>query len=235
MNYLLEAVVGELSNLAKGRVLDLGCGDGDYAKRLKDIGFSVIAADIDKERFKYHREIEFQHCDIREKIPFPDGHFDYVILMEVIEHLRNPYMVMPQIYRIIKKGGTLIISTPNILSLKSRFRYLFEGAYEYFREMPLEQVRNPKENIFNLHLVPYRYQELEYLLAATGFTVIKIFTSVYEGFELSFLWPIIKLQSWLKQRRSIRKGGVDYRRLNQILLSKELLYGRHLMIRAVKE
>ncbi|MDO9572817.1 MAG: hypothetical protein Q7J37_02920, partial [Candidatus Omnitrophota bacterium] len=88
--------------------------------------------------------------------------------------------------------------------------------------------------VFNLHLVPYRYQELEYLLSATGFKVESIFTSNYGGYWAWFLLPIIKFQSWQKERRFLKKGGMDYRRINKILLSKELLFGRHLIIRAVK-
>lgn len=233
-NHLLEKVVDIFGDLKKGKALDLGCGDGDYAKRLKDLGFDVIAGDIDSARFKYKKEIEFKHCDITKEMPFPDKAFDYVLLMEVVEHLRNPYIVLPEINRIIKDGGYLIASTPNILNLNSRFRFLFEGAYEYFREPPLDQVKNPKEVIFNLHLFPYRYHELEYLLSACGFKISGIFTSVYEGYWFWFLLPLIKLQCWQKEKRSLKKGGVDYRRINKILLSEELLYGRHLIIKAEK-
>ncbi len=233
-NFLLESVVSKFSSLPKGRVLDLGCGNGDYAKRLKDLGFDVIAGDIDIAKFRYKNEIEFHHFDITKELPFPTDYFDYVLFMEVVEHLRNPYVVMPEINRIIKKNGALILSTPNILNLKSRFRFLAEGDYEYFRGTPLDQVKNPKEVIFNLHLVPYRYQELEYLLSATGFKIEKIFTSIYEGYSHWFLLPLIKFQSWQKERRFLKKGGIDYRRINKILLSKELLYGRHLIIKAIK-
>jgi len=233
-NHLLEKVIQILQNEKRGKVLDLGCGDGDYAKRLKDLGFEVIAGDIDLKRFRYKNEIEFKHCDITKEMPFPDKTFDYVLLMEVVEHLRNPYIVLSEINRIIKDGGCLIASTPNILSLNSRLRYLFEGAYEYFREPPLDQVKNPKEVIFNLHLFPYRYHELEYLLAACSYKVSDVLTSVYEGFGLSFLLPLIKFQAWQKERRSLKKGGIDYRRINKIILSKEMLFGRHLIVKAKK-
>jgi SAM-dependent methyltransferase len=233
-NYLLEAIVNVFANLPKGKVLDLGCGEGDYGKRLKDLGFDVIAGDIDLARFKYKNEIEFKLCDITKELPFSANYFDYVLLMEVVEHLRNPYLIIPEINRIIKNSGALILSTPNILNLKSRFRFMFEGAYEYFREPPLDQVKNPKEVIFNLHLSAYRYQELEYLFSVSGFKVCDIFTSVYEGFGLGFVLPIILFQAWHKERRSVKNGGLDYRRINKILLSKDLLFGRHLIIQGRK-
>jgi len=233
-NHLLEAVVNFFRNQPKGKVLDLGCGDGDYAKRLKDLGFEVIAADMDKQRFRYHGQIEWRYCDITKEIPFADNYFDYVVFLEVVEHLKNPYTVLAQINRLINSGGSLILSTPNILNLKSRFRFMFEATYQYFREPPLDQISNPKEVIFNLHLVPYRYQELEYLLSVSGFKISSIFTSVYEGYEYWFLLPLIKLQARLKERRSLKKGGIDYRRIHKILLSKDLLFGRHLIIHAKK-
>ena len=233
-NCLLQAVVQKFKQLPKGKILDLGCGDGDYSIALKEQGFDVMAGDIDKERFRYAGQIPFEYCDITKTLPFKNSTFDYLLLMEVVEHLRNPYDVLKEINRIIKSGGSLILSTPNILNLKSRFRFLFEGAYEYFREPPLDQAKRPKENIFNLHLVPYRYQELEYLLAATGFKIKDIFTSIYEGCGMGILVPMMRLQAYSKEHRSLHKGGIDSRRINKVLLSKELLFGRHLIIRAEK-
>jgi SAM-dependent methyltransferase len=233
-NPLLESTIKVLSTLPRGRILDLGCGWGDYSKRLKDLGFDVLAADIDTKRFRYRDDIQFQYCDITKEMPFPDDCFDHVLLMEVVEHLRNPYQVLSNICRIIKKDGCIILSTPNILNLKSRFRFFFEGSYDYFREPPLDQVKNPKEVIFNLHLVPYRYQELEYLLAATGFKIIDIAASICEGYGYGFFLPVMKLQARLRERRGLKKGGVDYKRINKVLFSKELLFGRHIIIKARK-
>jgi SAM-dependent methyltransferase len=233
-NYLLQAIIKIMKDLPRGKVLDLGCGDGEYSKQLMDLGFTVIASDIDKERFRYSGRIEFVHSDINEKLPFSNEYFDYLLLIEVIEHLKNPYTVIPEINRIIKKDGLLILSTPNILNLKSRLRFLFEGSYEYFREPPLDQAYNPKEKISNLHIIPYRYHELEYLLVSNGFEISDIFTSLYEGHWGLILLPFIKFQSWQKQRRSLKKGGIDYRRINRILFSNKLLFGKHLIVIAKK-
>ena len=236
-NHLLEAVADFFSKQPRGRVLDLGCGDGEYSRRLKDLGFEVTAGDIDEHRFRKHPEndgIDFRHVDITREMPFSDHTYDYVLLLEVVEHLRNPYSIFPELNRVIKKGGTLIISTPNILSMKSRLRYFFEGNYDFFREPPLDQTKNPKEVIFNLHILPYRYHELEYLLAATGFEAQGIFTSVYEGRWLGFLLPLLRLQAVQKEKRSAREKGIDYLRIHGKIFSNELLFGRHLIIQAKK-
>ena len=234
LNYLLERILSILDKEKRGKVLDIGCGDGDYAYNLHKMGFDVLAGDMDVERFRYHNQIKFQKCNITEKLPFEDNSFDYVLLVEVIEHLKNPYDVIRELRRILRPGGGLILSTPNILNLKSRIRFLFEGCWEYFREIPLEHSQNPKEVIWNLHLIPWRYHELEYLLHYNGFKVDGIFTSKYKGFGLALLVPLIKIQLKLKKDRAKKKGGIDFSRINKILLSKDLLFGEHLIVKAIK-
>ena len=111
-NYLLEKIASLLANEKRGKLLDLGCGDGDYSFRLKEPGFDVIAADLDEKRFKYRGEINFKVCDVAaEPLPFSDEAFDYVIAAELIEHLKNPYAAIGEINRVLKRSDQFILST----------------------------------------------------------------------------------------------------------------------------
>lgn len=237
-NYLLEKITDIFKEEKSGRVLDLGCGNGDYAKRLKDLGFEVVASDMDLERFKYGNSITFQPSDLDKPLPFPESSFDYVIFLEVIEHLYNPNFVIDQISRVLKPSGFLILSTPNILNLGSRFRFLFEGSFDFFREPILDYHKVFPVEIQNMHIVVWRYQELEYLLFKSRFCVKTIYTDLMKS-SLKFPWfmlsLLIKFQCSQKERRSLKKGGINYQRINKILLSKELLFGRHLILKAKKE
>ncbi len=232
-NVLLNKIIEVFELKKRGRILYLGCARGDYSIELKRIGYDVIAADAYGD-FQYKNEIEFKICDVTKKLPFPDKSFDYILLAEIVEHLKNPYFAMREINRVLRKSGKIILSTPNILNIKSRIRFLIEGSYEYFRGPPLDQIKNLKENLYQLHVFPYRYYELEFLLSDCGLQINRIFTSVYENLFLSFFIPFIKFQLLAKNNRSLKKGGLDYSRINKILLSKEILFGRHLIIEASK-
>lgn len=233
-NYLLESFLAIFDKEKRGKVLDIGCGNGDYAFNLHKMGFDVLAGDMDVNRFQYKDQIKFQKCNVTETLPFDNNSFDFIVLAEVVEHFKNPYDVIQELHRILKPGGTLVLSTPNILNLKSRVRFLTEGCWEYFREIPLEHSQNPKEVIWNLHLIPWRYHDLEYLLHYNHLTISSIHTSKYEGLGLAFLIPLIKFQLWSKERRTKKRGGIDFERINRILLSKDMLFGEHLIIKAVK-
>jgi ubiquinone/menaquinone biosynthesis C-methylase UbiE len=191
--------------------------------------------DADKERFQYKGEIEFKQGDLNQGLPFEDTSFDYVVMLEVIEHLQNPYFVLREISRVLKKEGILLLSTPNILNLKSRFRFFFEGTYDYFREPPLELFHSSTHGFFDIHLFAYKYPELEYILFDTGFNIVKVFSSIFElqARILSvFCLPVMKAQAYFKCRRAKKKDDMDYARIYKILHSPELLYSRHLIIEA---
>jgi 2-polyprenyl-3-methyl-5-hydroxy-6-metoxy-1,4-benzoquinol methylase len=236
-NHLLEKVVNIISSENKGRVLDLGCGDGRTGKRLFDEGFEVCALDMDEPKFQFKREIPFKAGSLDNPLPYINEEFDYVIFMEVIEHIYNPDFIISEISRILKTGGRLVLSTPNILNLGSRLRFLFEGSYDFFREPTLEYAKHFPEVTQNTHVIPWRYQELEYLLYRNGLSVQGIHTDKKkkELFLIAFLIkPLILLQYKLKNRRVKKKGGIDFARINDILLSPQLFLGRHLILECQK-
>lgn len=237
-NLLSQKLSEIFRDLPRGSVLDLGCGDGDSSANLKAMGFNVTAADMDRNRFRHHDRIPFKSCVLSEPLPFTNSAFDYVLFSEVIEHLRNPFFVTQEISRVLNKGGTLILTTPNILNLGSRMRFLFEGSFDFFREPTLDYTWLNPNNVQNMHIVVWRYQELEYLLFESGLNVKQVYTDLAKPnlkILSFFLLPLLKFHCYLRRKRSARKGGVNYGRVDKILFSRELLYGRHLILKATKE
>ena len=100
------------------RVLDVGCGEGYGCAILAKNASHVIGVDISHEAIahatvKYSVNIVEFRCMPAEKLSFPDESFDAVVCLELIEHARDYTSVMKELRRVLRPGGTLILSTPN--------------------------------------------------------------------------------------------------------------------------
>ncbi len=107
-----------LEKYIKGNVLDLGCGEGVYIKRIKKINHSInaygvdISSEIIKKAKKEASDIDFQSASVYQ-LPYLDNFFDLIYSIDVIEHLDNPEKMLKEVKRILKPGGIFIIQTPN--------------------------------------------------------------------------------------------------------------------------
>jgi len=108
-------------------VLDLGCGTGVFTKMLQQRHKIVIGADISKTAIKEGEKmgIKMVLVDLNERLPFPKNFFDTVTAGEIIEHIFNTSNFLKEISRVLKKGGKLILTTPNVASLARRIMLFF--------------------------------------------------------------------------------------------------------------
>jgi len=103
------------------RLLDVGCGDGSFILRVKDQLEEVFGLDISPMAVELCRKNGIKASQINlngQTTPYPDGFFDTIVSLEVIEHVFNPLSFLKEINRALRPGGTLIISTPNIRKLQ---------------------------------------------------------------------------------------------------------------------
>jgi SAM-dependent methyltransferase len=117
-----------------GRAIDLGAGSGALAVRLRDLGYEVIALDMNSE--KYKADIPFIHLNLNNPnfSPLGNGVFDLVTAVEVIEHLESPIAFLRHIRSWCKPGGMALITTPNMDNVPSRFRFLLTGKLHMMDE-----------------------------------------------------------------------------------------------------
>jgi ubiquinone/menaquinone biosynthesis C-methylase UbiE len=95
------------------RVLDLGCGlEAAFLEYASDriatgVGLDDQVEEGTRGRWKRVR------ADLRAPLPFPDGEFDHVVMLAVLEHLTQPEKVLREAYRVIAPSGSLILTWPS--------------------------------------------------------------------------------------------------------------------------
>lgn len=98
------------------KIIEFGCATGVVAKLLQGYGFDVCSTDISHYAVKLAKKnypyIKFSVHDMHKLFP-KEKNFDAAIAFDVVEHLKNPELAIKNVYKILKKGGVLILSTPN--------------------------------------------------------------------------------------------------------------------------
>jgi len=138
INGVHDAVLNVMKHQDIGLVLDIASGKGNISYNLKKMGFDVVAADIASEEFEL-QDIQFYELDANKKLPFTSSSFDYVVSVETIEHLKNPWYFIGEVHRILKENGKFILTTPNVESLQGRLIFLFSGKLKWFLHEDIEK------------------------------------------------------------------------------------------------
>ena len=117
----------------RGKVLDYGAGMGELTRRLLALRRfeSVSGADIMRAPDDLGA-VEWIAQDLNEPMRGYDGAFDVVIAAEVIEHLENPRFTMREIFRLLRPGGTALVTTPNNESWRSIGAVVLRGHHVAF-------------------------------------------------------------------------------------------------------
>lgn len=158
------AVLVKKSFPAGASVLDVGAGAGAFSQRLADLGFRVTALDVDPEKW-VPKEIPFVQLNIDTGIAASVPQvFDAACCLEVVEHVENPWNLLREIHRVVKPGGYLLLSTPNITSFLSRSIFFLTGQFHQFEE---------GDHSYG-HISPISAFELEYAARQSGWEVLDI-------------------------------------------------------------
>jgi len=161
------------------KILDVGVGTGKLPVVLKALGYDVYGLDDNGggtrtsdflRRMFPHLKVEV--CSIEfKRFPYKDNEFDLVTSLDVVEHLPgSPRHYLREIYRIIKSGGTFLLSNPNPASLSNAILILLGKSVYHPLEEWFDLVGN--EN-YQGHWREYTASELTYMVSKVGFRVIK--------------------------------------------------------------
>ncbi len=160
-NWLIFKIGNKLvrrhKNYFKGNVYDLGCGERPYEQEILSVASTYTGVDWSKTLHELKADII---ADLNKRLPIDNEVADTVTSFQVMEHIAEPQIFLNEAYRILKKGGQIILTVP--------FQWhIHEAPYDYFRYTPFG---------------------LKYLLAKSGFHKINI--KVYAGFFTMLIMKI---------------------------------------------
>ncbi len=137
----------------QGRLLDIGCSNGSFLHTARATGWEVFGIELEKSSWEIAKrhDLDVYNGELLDRA-FPDNYFVAITMWQVIEHLADPRALLAEIHRILRPGGILAVSTPNIRSIGW---YLLRENWG---------VIEPK-----VHLNLFTPRSLELLLRATGF------------------------------------------------------------------
>ena len=154
-------------------VLDIGCHNGQRDFKLAPHVSHITAFDYDERQLalarKWQKEknipnIDFRRISAEDILPFPDNSFDAILFLDVIEHLNNRDLIMSECFRVLKKGGRMVLAAPNSETPWKQFQK--SAGVNYYSDSD--------------HKIEYTKKELSDAHARAGFVVEEIHPVVYD-------------------------------------------------------
>lgn len=207
-----------------GRVLDIPCGQGALALRLREAGFGVSCCDIDAGLFRFG-DLPFMQGNLNQKLPYDDASFEYVASIAGIHRVHRFQFAISEFSRILVPGGELILSFPNYSNIERRLKFLFTGSVsKVVNVMGIHEhhTEDPDAHFRQLLLFPQVYFSLEKSgFIVTGLTGDKL---KYKSLVLLPLWLVIKMLQGVSSKETRKKLCLKW------MSSFEMLFGANNLI-----
>ena len=173
---LLERFCGKL---AKKKILDIGCGNGDFLSVAKEAGANCFGTEFSEKLKKITIERVGIPVYSESLEKFPEKDFDIITIFDVIEHIEKPIPFMAAVYNLLKNGGYILVYTPNFDSFSIKVMKECSSVVD---------VKG--------HIVLFSYKPIEYLGKISN---LKIVHTETRGLDIH---SILSYQDFIKEKRS---------------------------------
>ena len=233
---LHSTVMKILEPLPRGRVLDCPAGEGALAERLVAAGFEVRSCDLYSELFRLDG-VEIKRGDLSGTLPYTSESFDYIASLDGLEHIDSPPNAFREYQRLLKPGGHLILSVPNIMNIEERLKWLLFGYTSHFK--PLSDQSKTKINFdyagkdeIAVHANPIGYNEIRYYLEKNGFAIQGVYRDRKKANQWLY-WPLVALIRLLA--RLTPEARRKDRWTEELASDAVLLGGNTIIIHSIKQ
>ena len=234
---IIRATIAKIRELApdiRGDYLDVGAGNGELIDRVvREFQLKPRACDYRDDLITLGN-VKVDVADLNtDPLPYPNASFDLVTCTEVIEHLEHFRFAIREIARVLRPGGIFVASTPNVLNLRSRLRYLLFGFFNMFGPL---QLGDDRHHSTHGHINPVGYFYLAHALVNAGFTEISVSVDKQQRgslLSLGILWLPLRFYT----ARALRREREKYHTLDsanepfvRATNSTDLLLGRTIIV-----
>ncbi len=219
----------------KGLCLDLPAGRGVNLDGIVRAGFKPVEADLFPKKTQA-RGYPCLKINFLGPMPFADGSLAAILCSEGIEHHSSQTEFLKECARVLAPGGSLLITTPNILNLRARLAYLFNGQFS-FRRKPLSEVTQLWQGKYLGHVHLVDYFRLRFMLWQAGFKLREVTTAKFSLFAMCiapFLYVPVRLATGRVFRRTHGNNPEACGEILRDALSADLLLGKKLIVLAEK-
>ena len=172
--------------LAHRRILDIGCGVGEYVRHLRDLPASVVGIDVDRKRVHAGARSDEGMPNLlvgaAEALPFATRAFDIVLLNEVIEHVQDDRATLEEALRVLSPGGHIVIYAPNRLFPFETHGVYWRGIYRFGNYPLINYLPNALRDPLVPHARAYTRGDIAQLLRGLDARMV-VHTAVYPSFD----------------------------------------------------
>ncbi len=234
--------------MERARLLDIPAGAGGESARLERMGFEVVSADLYPPSAGAPAP-RWVRADCNAPFPFRSGTFDALLSREGIEHFENQAGFVRECARVLRPGGRIVLTTPNLMHLSARLSAMLTGQRTMRRGLAneVETLRaRSGSSFYHGHIFLIDYFRLRYLMRLARLGAVEVYTDRFSPTSLA-LAPIVPVMyaasraavgAFARKARQHRRAVAPPELTAEIMrhvFSPALLFGKRMIVTAVRE